>query len=273
MAIVNTALKLNPDGTGGSWFGNLLRDAKDYIVSHLDVIVASIFPGPIGLALGSLLSAWADAGVDVNFRVSNEVDRKWVYYFNNNVLPSFTNMAASIDHSIEALSFSRGGANEVVNKANLLMSQVATLKAYAYHLEANGEVNQTESYIAHKSITILKFAEFIEKPIISYVENNTDGYKLVTEEKTVSNLSSIELIDLNFGNTIVKSQVKSYVTTAAQGQTEVDVVNTDPTDITPAISLAAQEVENNIEVTKSNKMLYFLGIAAIGFLAYKKYKK
>lgn len=279
--------------TGLGFFKSLWGAIK----RNAGAIIGGIIGGPIGAIIGMALDAWINGKLNTyvieemesiqnDYPISEKEIVRLDKWFSEKFLPTIKQLALKIDSEIIVQS-KRMANRKVVNpnvieKANNVLRAIAVLRANNKNLLENGErINKntffkyTYNSVMNKTAYSDYFLNVLEKATLIYVQENSKGYKLVSEIQMVSNTTKVELVEIDWQDKEVYYEVQKYVpveTSLSDNQNEVEVTNLDVHTNGSATNNETEILTTDKPKTKSNllKVLGFISVAVVATTLIKK---
>lgn len=203
---------------------------------------------------------------------------KWLELFKETI----NNLAKKIDTVIIMTKSNPTGKFKtqlIIDKANLVLKEIATFRAYNKMILEYGEkgvvqvlgkpIKVSNNYAINKANFTEYYLNILEKSVLEFTEENLkiEGIKLIKSEFIASEIKSIELVDFNWQNKKIASELKKYVFKDDQSYyNAVEIKNIDTSDTpTPATN---GEGENVVELPSKTplglKILAFFGLVYVG---------
>ncbi|PSG90884.1 hypothetical protein [Aurantibacter aestuarii] len=268
-----------------SWFGRAWRNAGIAIYNNAASILGTAIGGPLGAILMNLIEAGVNVTVnrgtgvyiDINAQTFDSLslaETKNLHAWLKNVLGATVNKIVSAFDIVVTINTGRTSTETVIKSINEALNKIYLIQAYGFVIKEKGENGFSLAYSRQKAEIILKIVEYVEKALIIYAEQNTTGYKLVSETLLVSENVQIDNLLLEYQKTTVEQNFKTFVPKDAintNGQADVIITNTDQNSTEPATPTTPATV---VDKNKSNGLKWLgLGLFALAVAQVVKPKK
>ncbi len=258
-----------PSSPAKGFFGRLWGRIKRNIGS----ILGSLAGGPIGGILGGLLDKWLDAGVDINYSregisvsieepkypITQTEEIQLDKIHNLQIAPMVVYLVNLIDQeiNIQSTNRTRFSNDVIISKANKVLHAISIINANNTTLVNFGEGRRSKNFILNKIAILEMYLDIVEKSVVKYVEENTNGeFKLVLETMLVSTVKNIQKYPLSWQGQEVHAKIKKYMLRGLEtngNQTDVIIVNTDPESDEPLTNAGHSDSEINASKDINNK--------------------